>query len=131
MTHTNEDQLLLLAYGELPAADQARIEDHLAQCDSCRAELTRLETARVAIDVGLARRRTDTPWLAISIAAAAVLGFILVISNLPTRPAAIPPWRPTSEWSTTAGYVTGGRTLIEIDAQLTRLEQERYYALPN
>jgi hypothetical protein len=40
-------------------------------------------------------------------------------------------WTPTTTWSTTAGYVTGGKAMIDIDAQLTRLEQERYYGLPN
>ena len=58
MTHLYDDQLLLLAYGELPQHEVSRVESHLAECDSCRAELTRLETARVAIDTSLPRR----PW---------------------------------------------------------------------
>ena len=40
-------------------------------------------------------------------------------------------WTPTTTWSATAGYVAGGKAMVEIDAQLTRLEQERYYGLPN
>ena len=30
----------------------------------------------------------------------------------------------------TAGYIAGGPALVQIDSQLTRLEQERDYALP-
>jgi hypothetical protein len=40
-------------------------------------------------------------------------------------------WTPTTTWSATAGYVTGGKAMVDIDAQLTRLEREPYYGLPN
>jgi hypothetical protein len=36
-------------------------------------------------------------------------------------------WPPPAVWSATAGYIAGGTTVVEIDVQLTRLEQERYY----
>ena len=60
-------------------------------------------------------------------AAAAALAVVL------TRPSTQSPragWAPTTTWSRTAGYVAGGTALLEIDAQLTRLEQETYYGRP-
>jgi len=35
-------------------------------------------------------------------------------------------WTPHTPWSATAGYVTD-RAMVDIDAQLTRLEQEKSY----
>jgi len=131
MNHPNDDRLLLLAYGELPEADAAAAEVHLAACPVCRAHLERLERSRVALDVAMPRaRRRATRWVAAGLAAAAVLATVWLAGS-PPHDDVDKGWRPPAVWSATAGYVDGGRTMVEIDAQLTRLEQERYYGLPD
>lgn len=134
MTHLHNDELLLLAYGELRDADLERLETHLAGCAACRAELARLETSRAALDLALPpaaapARSRRVRWIAAGLAAAAVLAVVVLKNTPPERLDS--QWRPTSSWSRTAGYVTGGSAMAEIDAQLTRLEQERYHGLPN
>ena len=128
MNHPTGDELLLLAYGELPAADVARVETHLGECTACRLQFTQLDAAHVALDIGGApRRRVASRWLLGALAAAAVLATVFLASSAPPRPVN-PGWRPTATWSATAGYVTSG-AMLEIDAQLTRLEQEKYHVL--
>jgi anti-sigma factor RsiW len=130
MNHPNDDQLLLLAYGELPETDAAAAEAHLAACPTCRGQFERLERPRVALDVAMPpTRRHVTRWVAAGLAAAAVIAAVWLTGS-PRRDAK-QGWQPASVWSATAGYVAGGRALVEIDAQLTRLEQERYYGLPD
>lgn len=131
MNHPSDDQLLLLAYGELPTPEAAAADAHLAACPACRAQLERLERPRVALDVAMPRRRRrGARWLVAALAAAAVIAAVVITRSQPPS-AQDEGWRPASVWSATAGYVAGGRAMVEIDAQLTRLEQERYYALPN
>lgn len=130
MNHPTEDQLLLLAYGELPGPRAAEIESHIAACRSCGAALTELERGRVALDAALPRRRSATRWIAVALAAAALFAGVVVTTQGPT-PNPTEHWTPTTTWSATAGYVAGGNAMVEIDAQLTRLEQERTYGLPN
>jgi anti-sigma factor RsiW len=129
MNHPAEDQLLLLAYGELTGPRGAEIESHVTACHACRATLAELERGRVALEVALPpRRRSPRFWLAL--AAAAALAGVVMAKPGPTRdPSAH--WTPTTTWSATAGYVTGGKAMEDIDVQLTRLERERYYGLPN
>ena len=55
----------------------------------------------------------------------------LLITRFTPVPDPVKYWTPTTTWSATAGYVAGGKAMVEIDAQLTLLEQERYYGLPN
>jgi len=127
MNHPHEDQLLLLAYGELAHGEATQVETHLATCDACRADLERLARARVALDWALPERRRPVRWLAVGLAAAAVLAAVF-FTRLGSR--GPEPWQPVHVWSPTAGYIAGGQPLVEIDAQLTRLEQERSYVLP-
>jgi hypothetical protein len=131
MNHPTEDQLLLLAYGELPAPDASAIETHIAACAVCVQQLAQLERGRVALDVALParRRRRVIVWGAVALAAA-VLAAVVISKAGPSRDPT-ERWKPTTTWSTTAGYVTGGKAMADIDAQLTRLERERYYGLPN
>src|SRR6266702_252745 len=90
-----------------------------------------LERGRVALDVArLPQRRAVNRWIAVGLAAAAVLAGVVMTRQGPA-PAAAEHWTPTTTWSATAGYVTGGKPMADIDAQLTRLERERYYGLPN
>ncbi len=129
MNHPHEDRLLLFAYGEMPEAEATELEGHLAACGSCRAQLERLERARVALDWATPARRRGARWAAAGLAAAAAL----VAVWLGTRPPGVAPdrgWQPPAVWSATAGYIAGGPALVQIDSQLTRLEQERDYALP-
>ena len=131
MNHPTEDQLLLLAYGELPAPHASEIETHIAACTVCAQQLAQLERGRVALDVALParRRRPVTVWGTVALAAA-VLAAVTMVKSGPSRDQT-ERWTPTTTWSTTAGYVTGGKAMADIDAQLTRLERERYYGLPN
>ena len=128
MNHPTDDELLLLAYGEVPEPRNAAIESHVAACQTCRATLAELERGRVALDVALPpRRRSTRMWIAL--AAAAVLAGLVMARPGPAHDPTTR-WTPTTTWSATAGYVTD-RAMVDIDAQLTRLEQERYYGRPN
>lgn len=133
MTHLHEDQLLLFAYGELPEMEAAEAERHLAGCPACRAQLERIDRARVALDwAAPPQSRRSGRWIAAALATAALLAAVLL-----TRPGPNPgtgaerAWPPPSDWSANAGYIAGGAQVLQIDAQLTRLEQERYYGLPD
>jgi hypothetical protein len=133
MNHPTEDQLLLLAYDELAEPLGSEIASHIAACQGCADRLAQLERARVALDVALPKpRRPVARWAALGgLAAAAVVAGVLLTSTSTPGPAAARGWNPTTMWSATAGYVTGGKAMADIDAQLTRLERERYYGLPN
>lgn len=133
MNHVHDDQLLLLAYGELPDAEAAQAELHLAACAPCRARLASLERPRVALDWAAARApRRPARWIAAGLAAAAVFAALLLTRTGPPHGAAAERvWPPPAAWSATAGYIAGGADVLQIDAQLTRLEQERYHALPD
>ncbi len=69
-------------------------------------------------------------WATLALAVAAGLAGVLIIKSGPSRDPGVR-WTSTTTWSATAGYVTGGKAMADIDAQLTRLERERYYGLPN
>ena len=135
MNHPTEDQLLLHAYGELPEPHAIEIESHIAACSVCADQLAQLERSRVALDVALParRRRAAIVWATAALAAAAIIAAVLFTRTAPSGDAASggKGWNPTTVWSATAGYVAGGHALVDIDAQLTRLEQERSYGLPN
>ena len=131
MNHPTEDELLLLAYGELPEERVTEIEGHIAGCSACQGGLARLKRGRLALDLAITEpRRRPIVWVTVGLAAAAVLAGVVITNAGPSRDPA-DRWTPTTSWSTTAGYVTGGKAMRDIDAQLTRLEQERHYGLPN
>ena len=127
MNHPHEDRLLVLAYGELPETEAAEVEAHVAACATCGAALERLERARVALGWAVPERRRPARWLVVGLAAAAVLAAVLFTRG---GPRGARPWQPSHVWSPTAGYIAGGQPFVEIDAQLTRLEQERSYVRP-
>jgi hypothetical protein len=130
MNHATEDQLLLLAYGELPEPHARDIESHIAACTACADQLAQLERGRAALDVALPRRRSSArAWIALA-AAAVVAGLVVARPGAPPAPGPTERWTPTTTWSATAGYVAGGKAMVDIDAQLTRLEQELPYARP-
>ena len=131
MNHPTDDELLLLAYEEQPHDAAAEQEAHVATCAACQERLAQLERARAALDVALPqRRRRPIVWATAALAAAAVLAAVMINKSGSSRdPGAR--WTSTTTWSATAGYVTGGKAMADIDAQLTRLERERYYGLPN
>lgn len=133
MNHPTEDQLLLLAYDELAEPLGSDIASHLAACPVCADRLAQLERARVALEVALPKpRRPVARWAALGgLAAAAVVVGVLLTRTNPPNQAGARGWNPTTMWSATAGYVAGGNAVVDIDARLTRLEQERSYALPN
>jgi hypothetical protein len=131
MNHPSETELLLLAYGE--AARAGELDSHMTVCETCRTTLEEIERGRVALDLTIPvrrRQRARADWAAVALAAAAIFAAVLVTRPRPMRDAGLH-WRPTTTWSMTAGYVTGGSAMNDIDAQLTRLERERYYGLPN
>jgi anti-sigma factor RsiW len=43
MNHPTEDELLLLAYGELPGSQATQVESHVAACPACQRMLVQLE----------------------------------------------------------------------------------------
>ena len=130
MNHATEDQLLLLAYGELPEPHAREIESHIAACTACADQLAQLERGRAALDVALPPRRSSArAWIALA-AAAVVAGLVVARPGAPPAPGPTERWTPTTTWSATAGYVAGGKAMVDIDAQLTRLEQELPYARP-
>ncbi len=132
MNHPTEDQLVLLAYDELAEPLVCEIASHVAACAACADQLAQLERARVALDVALAeRRRPVVVWAALGALAAAAAVAGLLFTRAPSSDAARRGWNPTKVWSATAGYVAGGNVMVDIDAQLTRLEQERSYGVPN
>ena len=129
MNHPTEDELLLLAYGELPDPRAAEIDSHAAACRTCQEMLAQLERGRVALNVAVpAGRRKAIVWATLALAAG--LAGVLIIKSGPSRDPGVR-WTSTTTWSATAGYVTGGKAMADIDAQLTRLERGRYYGLPN
>lgn len=132
MNHPTDDELLLLAYGEMSAERAAAIESHMAACSVCGELLALLECGRVALDAAMParRRRMAVAWGTLALAAAAVIAAVVITMPGPRRDP-MEHWSPTTTWSATAGYVAGGKAMVEIDAQLTRLERERYYGLPN
>jgi len=130
MNHPTEDELLLLAFGELPSSQAAGIESHTAACRACRETLAHLEHGRVALDAAMPpRRRNAIVWATLTLAAAAALAGVMVTKSGSSRDPA-ERWTPTTTWSATAGYVAGGKAAVEIDAQLTRLEQGWSYGRP-
>ncbi|HMG19272.1 MAG TPA: hypothetical protein VK573_11145 [Gemmatimonadales bacterium] len=130
MNHPSGEELVLLAYGELPELVAGELESHVATCPACQGQLAQLDRARVALDVAMpVRRRRVAAWAGFAIAAAAALAGVLISEPSPSRDHG-DGWRPTTTWSTTAGYVAGGKVMADIDAQLTRLEQEEYYGRP-
>jgi anti-sigma factor RsiW len=137
MNHPHEDDLLLVAYGELDAPAAAEVERHLASCATCREQFIRLERGRVALEWATwptAQSKRPARWgrggAALTVLAAAAAVAAVVIARGPSRDDRPRAWPEQREWSATAGYIAGGRPLITIDAQLTRLEQERSYVLP-
>ena len=127
MSHPTNDELLLLAYGELPREAAAPLEAHVATCADCRRELAALDAARAALDVAMTGRQSRD-WMPLIFAAAV----IAAVALLPSRGPASKPqrWSGNREWSAHAGYFAGGRGVIEIDSQLTRLEQGWSYGEP-
>lgn len=123
MTHPTEDTLLLLAYGELEGEERDAVTAHLGSCDDCGRRFTALERARIAADWALAppvapRRRVR--WVAlVALAGAATLAVVLL------RPEQPQPGRLSLE---VPRYTNPA--LAPIDSVLTRLEQEKPYAIP-
>ena len=133
MNHPHPDELLLFASGELTESRMNDVASHVQTCVPCRDMLTQLDQPLVALGGAWPppRRSRSLAWPAVwggvALAAAAALAVVL------TRPSPESPragWAPTTTWSRTAGYVAGGKALLDIDAQLTRLEQESHYARP-
>ena len=124
MTHSREDDLLLLAYGELAAPATAELERHLADCAPCRERFSRIERGRVALEWATQRRvrpvarvrRTALAGLAI----AAALAIVLLRGHGGTH---------AGQLSLTVPRYAAPE-LAPIDSLLTRLEKEKPYAIP-
>jgi hypothetical protein len=135
MNHPSDDDLLLLAYGELDPATAADAEHHVVSCAACHERFISLERGRVAVDWTAestirSEGRRVAPWAALTVLAAAAAVAAILLTGGPSSDDRPRSWPEQREWSATAGYIAGGRPVIAIDAQLTRLEQERSYALP-
>jgi anti-sigma factor ChrR (cupin superfamily) len=131
MNHPQSDELLLFASGELEELRLVEVASHLATCATCRDVLTQIEGSLVALERAMPRpgRALKRPvvWAGVALGAAAVLALVFI--RQPGQSSTRPGWSPTRTWSATAGYMAGG-ALVDIDAQLTRLEQESFYGRP-
>ena len=129
MNHPTDAELLLLAYDELPAPRSLEVESHLATCPACQRQVLVLGNGRAALDIALpARRRGQIVGTTLALAIAASLTAVAIVRSGPGRDPT-ERWTPTTTWSATAGYVTD-KAMMDIDAQLTRLEQEPHYGVP-
>ena len=132
MNHPHPDELLLFASGELLEPRMTELASHLSACATCGRELARLDQSLVALGAGWSRRSRiarSAIWSGVALAAAAALAVVIIRQpDDPERARA--GWTPMTTWSANAGYVAGGKALVDIDAQLTRLEQEPHYARP-
>jgi anti-sigma factor RsiW len=131
MNHPHPDELLLFAGGELAEVRLVEVAAHLTTCVACQDTLAQLDRALVALGTMPRRSRAlrhPVVWAGFALGAAAVLAVVLIRHPDESQPT--PGWTPTTTWSATAGYVAGGRALVDIDAQLTRLEQESHYGRP-
>jgi anti-sigma factor RsiW len=121
MTHPSDDALLLLAYGDLPDSEAAVLAEHLGACAVCRARLAPLERGRVAMDWAVsptAPRRRGWAIALGALTAAAVLAVVLLRARPETPSLSL----------TLPRYTAPG--LAPVDSLLTRLEQEKLYAIP-
>jgi hypothetical protein len=132
MNHPHPDELLLFASGELGEPRMSDVVSHVQACATCRDALARLDESLIALGVAWPRRARllarPALWGGAALAAAAALAVIFIRPQEPPRSGE--GWTPMTKWSATAGYVAGGQAVMDIDAQLTRLEQEPYYARP-
>jgi hypothetical protein len=119
MNHPSDDTLLLLAYGELDEDARETTHAHLMGCADCRARLDTLERGRVAVDWALPRRRPRRLVALVALAAAALLAVVLL---RPEQPQPGPLSLAVPRYTNPA--------LAPIDSVLTRLEQEKPYAIP-
>ena len=120
MNHPHEDDLLRLAYGELEGAAATDVERHLRSCTACRERFLQVERTRIAAEWALSRPpQRRLRWGAVALAAAAVL---LAVVMFHARPEA------SALSLTLPRYTAPG--LAPIDSLLTRLEQEKPYAIP-
>jgi len=121
MTHPTDDALLLFAYGDLPDSEAAALGEHLGGCPVCRARLAPLDRTRVAVAWAMgASVRQRRGWAVAfgALAAAAVLAVVLLRARPETALLSIKPPRYAAP------------ELAPIDSLLTRLEQEKPYAIP-
>jgi len=131
MTHPHEDELLLLAYDDLDEPAASELERHLAGCAPCRERLGRMERGRVALDWATPRSvRPALRWAGLGLLAAAAAAAVILVGGRPSLHDQPSAWAQPLQWSATAGYVAGGKAVITIDAQLTRLEQGWSYGRP-
>jgi len=132
MTHPHADELLLFASGELLEPRMTELASHVTGCATCREDVARLDQSLVALGGTWPRRSRigrSALWSGVALAAAAALAVVFIRQPNESEPARSG-WTPMTTWSANAGYVAGGKALAEIDAQLTRLEQESHYARP-
>jgi len=57
--HVNEDELVLLYYGEMSAGDDERATAHLAGCHPCRASYARLQRVLAVVETAAAPELAD------------------------------------------------------------------------
>lgn len=132
MNHPHPDELLLFASGELGELRFGEVASHVGECATCRGALDQLDESLIALDVARARRRRLVA-RPVVVAAGFTLAAAAVVAVAFMRQPDSPPvrgWMPAPGWSATAGYVAGGKAFVDIDAQLTRLEQESHYGRP-
>ena len=127
MTHLDEQNMLLYAYGEAAEAEARGMEEHLASCAACRGDLETIERGRVLAGLAFAppaiRPPQILPVAAALIAAAATIAGIVLLRERQIEPRGALALSP-SQWSSPAGYFASGPDLMAVDSILIRLEKE-------
>jgi anti-sigma factor RsiW len=126
VNHADAENLMLYAWGELAEADTAPLEEHLASCPACRAELGTIERGVVALTIARPRSASARRRLAaaVSLLAAAAIAGVVIARETP---------RPTDNRRIAeavilpAGYVAGGPHLVALDSILVKLGGEMFY----
>lgn len=124
--HLSADDVALHLDGVLTAADQARIEQHLADCDECRAEL--IAVSRVLRTRPRPYRRR---WLVpVGLAAAAVAALVIIGPGLWKQPS-LPSYREPAVSTTPApiGIAPRGPSAGPVRLIWTRVPHAERYRL--
>ena len=145
--HLTDDDLVLHYYGEMPSAEEARAESHLAGCGSCQDSYTRLQRVMAFVDSAPAVEAPDgferTSWarlesslsaprrgwfswfvlspsrLAFAAGVVVLVGAAFAAGRLMPRPAPV----PTTTAAKTADQVREGVLLVDLGEHLDRSQR--------
>jgi len=144
--HLCDDDLVLHYYGDMPSADEARAESHLAACGACQASYTRLQRVMAFVDSAPAAdapdgfertawarlepalHRGDRGWLSWFVLSPARLAFaagVLALVGASFMAGRLVPRRPAADaiQAKTAAQVKEGVLLVDLGEHLDRSQR--------